>query len=88
MRKLNIDPLSIKEVFISHTHFDHIGGLSAFLKVNNQVKVYFPASWQRIRGAKEVISVKKPLKIHENIFSTGKLKTGDGSLFYNTLLTA
>ncbi|MBE9511692.1 MAG: MBL fold metallo-hydrolase, partial [Bacteroidetes bacterium] len=31
MKKLDIDPLSINEVFISHPHFDHIGGLSAFL---------------------------------------------------------
>ena len=31
MKKLHIDPLSINEVFVSHPHFDHIGGLSAFL---------------------------------------------------------
>ncbi len=84
MKKLDIDPLSIKEVFISHTHLDHIGGLSVFLKVNNQVKVYFPASWQRIRGAKEVISVNKPLKMHENIFSTGKLDHIEQSLIVKT----
>jgi len=33
MEKLDIDPLSIDEVFISHPHFDHVGGLSAFLSV-------------------------------------------------------
>ncbi len=33
MEKLNIDPRSIDEVFISHAHFDHVGGLSAFLNV-------------------------------------------------------
>jgi 7,8-dihydropterin-6-yl-methyl-4-(beta-D-ribofuranosyl)aminobenzene 5'-phosphate synthase len=27
MKKLDIDPLSIDEVFISHSHFDHISGL-------------------------------------------------------------
>ena len=32
MSKLNIDPLSIKEVFISHAHFDHQGVSLSFLK--------------------------------------------------------
>jgi 7,8-dihydropterin-6-yl-methyl-4-(beta-D-ribofuranosyl)aminobenzene 5'-phosphate synthase len=50
MRKLNIDPLSIKEVFISHDHFDHTGGLSAFLEVNSNVKVYVPVSFRGIRA--------------------------------------
>jgi len=73
MRKLNIDPLSIKEVFISHDHFDHTGGLSAFLEVNSDVKVYVPVSFRGIRGAKEVISVSRSMKIHGNVFSTGEL---------------
>jgi len=34
MKKLDIDPLSIDEVFISHPHFDHVGGLSVFLNYN------------------------------------------------------
>jgi 7,8-dihydropterin-6-yl-methyl-4-(beta-D-ribofuranosyl)aminobenzene 5'-phosphate synthase len=73
MQKLNIDPASIDEVFISHAHFDHTGGLSAFLEVNSDVKVYVPVSFRGIRGAKEVISVSGSLKIHENVFSTGEL---------------
>lgn len=73
MKKLNIDPTSIDEVFISHAHFDHTGGLSAFLNVNNNVKVYVPVSFSGVRGSKEVISVSEPLKIHDNVFSTGEL---------------
>ena len=34
MEKLDIDPLSISDVFLSHNHFDHIGGLSYFLNAN------------------------------------------------------
>lgn len=30
IEKLKIDPASIDEVFISHLHFDHTGGLSEF----------------------------------------------------------
>ena len=84
MRKLNIDPTSIDEVFISHAHFDHTGGLLAFLNVNNNVKVYVPVSFRGVRGAKEVISVSEPLKIHENVFSTGELDSIEQSMAVET----
>lgn len=73
MEKLSIDPASIDEVFISHDHLDHIGGLSAFLHVKSDVRIYVPISFIGIRGVKEVISVSKPQKIHENVLSTGEL---------------
>jgi len=73
MEKLNIDPTSIDEVFISHAHFDHVGGLSAFLNINSDVTIYVPPSLRGVRGVKEVVSVSEPLKIHENVFSTGEL---------------
>jgi len=83
MEKLNIDIRSIDEIFISHAHGDHTGGLSDFLKVN-PVKIYFPSSYQELRNAKEVIKVKKPLQIHENIFSTGTLRGIEQSLVVKT----
>ena len=73
MEKLNIDPTTIDEVFISHAHFDHVGGLSAFLDVKSDVTIYIPPSLRGVRGGKEVISVSEPLTIHENVFSTGEL---------------
>lgn len=73
MEKLGINPASIDEVFISHPHFDHIGGLSAFLNTRNDVEVYVPASLRGVRGAEKVIVVSEPLKIHEDVFSTGQL---------------
>jgi 7,8-dihydropterin-6-yl-methyl-4-(beta-D-ribofuranosyl)aminobenzene 5'-phosphate synthase len=84
MEKLNIDPASIDEVFISHAHFDHTGGLSAFLNVKSDVKVYVPVSFKGVGGAKEVISVSKPLKIHENVFSTGELDHIEQSMAVKT----
>jgi 7,8-dihydropterin-6-yl-methyl-4-(beta-D-ribofuranosyl)aminobenzene 5'-phosphate synthase len=73
MEKLHIDPTTIDEVFISHAHFDHVGGLSTFLNVKSDVTIYAPPSLRGIRGAKEVVSVNEPLKIHENVFSTGEI---------------
>lgn len=86
MKKLNIDPSSIDEVFISHAHHDHTGGLPAFLKVNKTAKLYVPPSFTGLAG-RQVITVEEPTKIHENVFSTGELdnieqtmavKTGKG----------
>jgi len=84
MGKLGIEPASIDEVFISHPHFDHIGGLSAFLNVRSQVQVYVPVSLRGVRGAEKVISVSKQLKIHENVFSTGELDGIEQSMAVKT----
>jgi len=80
MEKLNIDPASIDEIFISHAHFDHVGGLSAFLNVKSDVTIYVPHSLRGIRGVKEVVSVSEPLQIHENVFSTGELDSIEQSM--------
>lgn len=70
MEKLGVDPTSIDEVFISHSHFDHIGGLSEFLEANPKInKIYVPSPL----GLKNEVILKEPQKIHENIFSTGEL---------------
>jgi 7,8-dihydropterin-6-yl-methyl-4-(beta-D-ribofuranosyl)aminobenzene 5'-phosphate synthase len=37
--KLNIDIKEIDTLFISHGHFDHIGGLQAFLNYNSKAKI-------------------------------------------------
>ncbi|MFP3974991.1 MAG: MBL fold metallo-hydrolase [Dehalococcoidia bacterium] len=74
MEKLDIDPSTIPEVFISHAHFDHTGGLSDFLKENKDARVYVPSSCGRPRDAADVVSIRTPAQIHENIFSTGELK--------------
>jgi len=83
MEKLDIDPKVVEEVFISHSHWDHISGLSDFLRIN-KVKVYIPLSCQKPPGALEVISIKEPIKIHKNIFSTGELQNIEQSLVVKT----
>jgi len=72
MEKLGINPDSIDEVFISHAHHDHVGGLPNFFRVNKKAKIYVPPSFAGPAG-REVITVRGPTKIHENVFSTGEL---------------
>ena len=81
MEKLKIDPFSIDEVFISHLHSDHTGGLSEFLKVNSEVKkIYTPSSL----GLKNEVILKKPKMIHDKIFSTGELEKIEQSMGIQT----
>lgn len=85
MERLQIDPQDIGEVFISHGHFDHIGGLSALLKENSDVRLYVPASVVgAVYGAREITGVKESLQIHEHVFSTGELDHIEQSLAVKT----
>jgi 7,8-dihydropterin-6-yl-methyl-4-(beta-D-ribofuranosyl)aminobenzene 5'-phosphate synthase len=81
MEKLKIAPREIDVVILSHIHYDHIGGLSDFLRKNPLVTVYMPSSLPRSvkdkvknAGAK-LIEVRRPTKICKNAYSTGELGT-------------
>jgi len=84
MEKLGIDPKEIDEVFISHSHFDHTGGLASFLDQNNKVKVWVPHSFRGVKNAKEVIEIESSRKIGEGIYSTGELEGIEQSLCIET----
>ena len=79
MKKLGINPASIKKVVISHIHGDHVGGLEGFLEKNNDVTVFIPKSFPQSiknmivqKGAK-FIEVSTPRKISDFIYTTGEL---------------
>jgi len=84
LKTLNLDPRSIAEIFISHGHWDHLGGLAELLRLNRDVRVYLPKSCSRPPEAREVISVQGPLEISENFFSTGELPGAEQSLVVKT----
>jgi 7,8-dihydropterin-6-yl-methyl-4-(beta-D-ribofuranosyl)aminobenzene 5'-phosphate synthase len=79
MSKLNIDPKEVDLVFLSHFHHDHTGGLSDFLKINPNVKVYYPQSFpsqlteliKKSGAESEPVSIFRELQT--NIFSLGEL---------------
>ena len=84
MKTLGIDPASIHELFISHIHFDHIGGLSSFLNENGDVKVYAPSPLRGISPSREVIYIDKPMKLNHYFYTTGLLNNIEQSLAIKT----
>ena len=84
MGKLEINPEEIEDIFISHLHWDHTGGLLSFLKLNNNVKCWVPSHFSEAENAKEVVEVKKPTKLYEGIYSTGELEGIEQSLCIET----
>jgi 7,8-dihydropterin-6-yl-methyl-4-(beta-D-ribofuranosyl)aminobenzene 5'-phosphate synthase len=79
MEKLKLDPEKVELIVLSHIHADHVGGLEKFLERNDKVSVYLPSSFPTNfknkvkKKAGEVISVKNPLKICNQVWSTGEL---------------
>ncbi len=77
MDVLNIEKEDIDAIIISHRHWDHFGGLTAF-EDRKDIKVYVPKSLaKRIKKefdlSGEIIPVKDRSKIFEGVHSTGEL---------------
>lgn len=45
LKVLNLSPLDLDAVILSHNHFDHTNGLVAILKENNQIPIYVHKNW-------------------------------------------
>ncbi len=84
MRKLNINPKSIDTIFISHNHFDHVGGLSEFLNKNNDVKLYAPSTFRGVKNVRELEYITNSKELSKNIYTTGELDNIEQSLILNT----
>ncbi len=83
MQRLGIEVSIIEEVFISHDHWDHTGGLADLLAIH-PVPVHLPSTMSEAIGAKESHRVCGPTEIHEGIFSTGTLEGIEQSLAVRT----
>jgi len=84
MEKLKVNSKEIEAVFISHPHWDHTGGLSSFLQLNNKVKLWVPSYLSEEKNVREVIEVKTPTKLYEGVYSTGELDGIEQSLCVET----
>jgi len=84
MKNLGIDPKEIDIVFISHNHFDHIGGLSAFLNENSDVTLYSPNSLRGVRHARDVVLITMAQKLDDGLYTTGELEGIEQSMAVQT----
>jgi len=79
-KKMKIDFKDIDIVFISHNHWDHIGGLDTVLEENPNVTLIVPNTLSKHlikdlrRLSKDLIVIEdKMTKIADNIYSTGMI---------------
>ncbi len=80
MKELGVDITEIEYIFITHSHWDHIGGIDSILELNPNVTLFIPSSLSKhlindLKGlAKEIIiCTKKPQKLFDNVYTTGLL---------------
>ncbi|MEA1892031.1 MAG: MBL fold metallo-hydrolase [Campylobacterota bacterium] len=80
MKELDIDVKEIEYIFITHSHWDHIGGIDSILELNPNITLFIPSSLSKhlIKDlktlAKEVIiCTKKPQHLFDKLYTTGLL---------------
>jgi len=73
MSRLDINPVDISDIFISHYHWDHTGGLPDILNTGPK-KIYLPLSCEGPQGGHEVFRIDKHKAICEGIYTTGELE--------------
>jgi len=84
MQAQHIDVAQIKYLFITHDHWDHIGGIDSILELNPTLTIYVPETLSKnhIRDlkilTKEVIVIgKEPMHLFGELYSTGLLGEED-----------
>ncbi len=85
MEKLGINPKTINVIVISHSHIDHTGGLADLLKINPYVTLYIPNSFSVKVGGVNVVKVKTPTQITENVYVLGEFMDIEQSLLIKTV---
>ncbi len=78
MERLGIDPAAVRRLVVSHDHWDHTGGIAAFLGVNPDAEVFIPEGFSRktldlIEEYTTPRVVDGWMRITDGIFSTGPL---------------
>jgi len=80
MRREGADVDEIRYLFITHEHWDHIGGIDSVLELNRNLTIFVPSSFSNhfVEDLKNlsksiVICDEKPKKLFGNIYTTGVL---------------
>jgi len=80
MQKVGVDVQEMEYIFITHSHWDHIGGLDSIIELNPNVTLFVPASLSKhlindlkILVTNVMVCGKKPQKLFGNLYTTGLL---------------
>lgn len=77
---IGVDLSLTDTVFVSHNHFDHIGGLSAAIWACPRARIFVPRSLRGVKRGYEVITVSGEMEIGDDFWSTGELDSLEQSL--------
>jgi len=82
MQLLGLTPQDIDLVVISHSHWDHCGGLARLLNLNPNLKTYIPQSFSKhqkeeIKKRSDAYEISKSGEICPGVYTTGEI---EGSL--------
>ena len=81
LRELDLDPLTVDAVVLSHAHGDHTGGLGALLSTGAKPTVYVPVSFsgsfkEDVRAHTDLVEVADPMAVASGIYTTGEVGSG------------
>jgi len=82
MKLLGVNPKDIDLVVISHSHWDHCGGLARLLNLSPNLKIYIPQSFSKhqkeeIKKRSDAYEISKSGEIYPGVYTTGEI---EGSL--------
>ncbi|MEO1927714.1 MAG: MBL fold metallo-hydrolase [Nautiliaceae bacterium] len=87
MVKIGIDLNNLKYLFVSHPHWDHIGGIDSVLDINNRLSLILPNSLSKLyirdlkKLSREIIVVNEAKKLFGSFYTTGVMEPiGEQSL--------
>ena len=91
MAKMGLSPANASRVFLSHPHWDHIGGLDSVIELNPTIPITLTSSFSprlvaNLRSlGHEVQVIQEPAAIEEGLWSTGAMgEVGEQGLVVST----
>jgi 7,8-dihydropterin-6-yl-methyl-4-(beta-D-ribofuranosyl)aminobenzene 5'-phosphate synthase len=91
LNKLKINPKSIQKLVLSHSHWDHIGGINHIINVNSDLELIIPTSFSKhlkeeLYKHSNVDEVYEPEEVLPNCWTLGEMgkKIKEQSLMIRT----